>query len=278
MDAAERSQFPGYAVVERLYAGARSRVYRARSTGDGRNVVLKVANTSAAMIDEALARLRHEMAMLAQIRSDRVIRAIDAGRIGDDAVLVLEDAGGESLDRYLARARLSLADALGLAIHVVAALGDVHAAGIIHKDVTPGNIVYDAATGRARLIDFDVATAWRTERHGFAMPRPLEGTPRYMAPEQTGRMNRIIDSRADLYGFGVTLFELLAGRVPFGDTDILSIVHAHLAVRPPALDTIDPAIPRPLAAIVGKLLAKAPEDRYQTAAGLLADLRICLER
>ena len=99
-----------------------------------------------------------------------------------------------------------------------------------------------------------------------------------MAPEQTGRMNRATDSRADLYAFGVTLFELLTGRLPFLDTDILSIVHAHLAVRPPAPDTIDPTIPRPVSAIVMKLLAKAPEDRYQTADGVLADLQTCAAR
>jgi len=106
----------------------------------------------------------------------------------------------------------------------------------------------------------------------------LEGTLRYMAPEQTGRMNRATDSRADLYAFGVTLFELLTGRLPFTETDILSIVHAHVAVRPPAPSKLDPAIPRPLSAIVMKLLAKAPEDRYQTAAGLLADLKTCASR
>jgi tRNA A-37 threonylcarbamoyl transferase component Bud32 len=271
-------QLPGYAAVEQLYAGARSTVYRARSSRDGRRVVLKLARSGAAMIDESLARLRHEMAILTAIRSDRVVRALDVVRVGDDAALVLEDFGGESLDRYLARARFSLGDTLGLAIGVVAALRDVHAAGIIHKDVTPSNIVYNAATGQARLIDFDIATAWRTERHGFVPPSTLEGTLLYMAPEQTGRMNRIIDSRADLYAFGVTLFELLTGQLPFADGDTLSIVHAHVAIAAPAPDEIDPAIPRPVAAIVEKLLAKAPEDRYQTAAGLLADLRTCVER
>src|ERR1044071_732789 len=271
-------QLPGYAAVEQLYAGARSTVYRAQSSRDGRRVVLKLARSGAAMLDESLARLRHEMAILTAIRSDRVVRALDVVRVGDDAALVLEDFGGESLDRYLARARFSLGDTLGLAIGVVAALRDVHAAGIIHKDVTPSNIVYNAATGQARLIDFDIATAWRTERQGFTPPSRLEGTLLYMAPEQTGRMNRVIDSRADLYAFGVTLFELLTGRLPFIDTDILSIVHAHVAVRPPAPDEIDPAIPQPIAAIINKLLAKAPEDRYQTAAGLFADLRTCVER
>ena len=268
----------GYARVERLYAGSRSTVYRARASTDDQPVVLKVSHTAPGMVDEALARLRREMAILTSIRSDHVVHAIDVVRLGDGAALVLEDFGGESLDRHLGRTRLSLADTLGIAIHAAAALRDVHAAGIIHKDVTPSNIVYNAATGQARLIDFDVATAWRTERHGLVSPTTLEGTLRYMAPEQTGRMNRIVDSRADLYAFGVTLFELLTGRLPFTDDDVLAIVHAHLAVRPPPPAAIDPAIPRPVSAIVTKLLAKAPEDRYQTAAGLLADLRTCFER
>ncbi|HEY0477799.1 MAG TPA: AAA family ATPase [Kofleriaceae bacterium] len=272
------SPFPGYAGIDRLHAGTRSTVYRARRIADGAPVILKVARASHAGLDESLARLRHELEILGSIRSDRVIRGHGVAVLGTDAVLVLEDAGGESLDRCLARARFSLADALGVAIGVAAALRDVHAAGIIHKDVTPGNIVFDAATGQARLIDFDLATAWRTDHDGFVSPNKLEGTLRYMAPEQTGRMNRVTDRRADLYALGVTLFELLTGRLPFLDTDVLSIVHAHLAVRPPAPDQLDPAIPRTLSAIVTRLLAKAPEDRYQTADGLLADLETCAAR
>src|SRR4051812_40668242 len=120
------TQLPGYAAVEQLYAGSRSRVYRARAQSDGRSVVLKLARSGAATLDESLARLRHEMAILTAIRSDRVVRALDVVRLGDDAALVLEDFGGESVDRFLARARFSLADTLGLAIGVVAALRDVH--------------------------------------------------------------------------------------------------------------------------------------------------------
>jgi hypothetical protein len=129
--------------------------------------------------------------------------------------------------------------------------------------------------GYVLVIDFDIATAWRTDHRGFVSPARLEGTLLYMAPEQTGRMNRATDGRADLYALGATLFEMLTGRPPFVDPDLLSIVHAHLAVRPPAPDAIDPELPRTVSAIVMKLLAKAPEDRYQTAEGLLSDLRTC---
>jgi predicted ATPase/signal transduction histidine kinase/tRNA A-37 threonylcarbamoyl transferase component Bud32 len=269
---------PEYAATERLYVGTRSTVYRGRRITDGESVILKIANVGHATLGESLALLRRELELLASIRSDRVICGLEVTTFGADAMLVVQDIGGESLDRALARARLSLADALGLALGICAALRDVHAAGIIHKDIAPNNIVFNAATGETRLIDFDIATAWRTDHHGFVAPRALEGTLRYMAPEQTGRMNRATDSRADLYAFGVTLFEMLTGRLPFTETDALSIVHAHLAVRPPAPDTIDPAIPGPVSAIVMKLLAKAPEDRYQTAEGALADLRICVVR
>ena len=274
----DTSSFPGFVAAQPLYAGSRSTVFRARRIADDQPVILKVANASHTGTEEALARLRHEAAILAAICSKRVIHVDGVVMFGDEAALVEHDLGGESLDRYLARARFSLADALGLALGVAAALRDVHAAGIIHKDVNPNNIVYNARTGEIRLIDFDLATAWRTNHHGFVSPHSLEGTLRYMAPEQTGRMNRVTDSRADLYALGVTLFELVTGRLPFTDTDILSIVHAHLAVRPPAPETIDPSIPGPVSAIVMKLLAKAPEDRYQTADGLHADLRTCLDR
>jgi predicted ATPase/signal transduction histidine kinase/tRNA A-37 threonylcarbamoyl transferase component Bud32 len=276
MSVAATPKLPGYAAIERIYQGVRSTVCRARRAGDGAPVILKIANPSHAALDEARARLGHELAILRSIKSERVARALEIATLDDTAMLVMQDSGGESLDRHLGRGRLALADCLGIAIGVIAALRDVHAAGIIHKDVTPNNIVHDAASGETRLIDFDVATTWRTDHQGFVAPSRLEGTLLYMAPEQTGRMNRATDSRADLYAFGVTLFEMLTGRLPFLDSDILSIVHAHLAVRPPSPHVIDPAIPAALSAIVLKLLAKAPEDRYQTADGVLADLCACL--
>src|SRR5262245_33954027 len=140
MHAEATSQFPGYAAIELLYTGSRTTVFRARRVADDKPVILKVANTGHASLDEALARLRHEVDIIEAIGSPRVIRVYDVATLGGDTVLVVQDFGSESVDRYLARAQLSLADTLGIAISVVAALRDVHAAGVLHKDVTPGNI------------------------------------------------------------------------------------------------------------------------------------------
>ena len=275
MRAHETSQLPGYAIAGQIYEGSRSTVYRAVRVDDGQPVILKVANTDRVALDEAHARLTHELESIQAIASDRVIRAYGVATFPDQVALVLQDIGGESIATWLGRGRLGLAHALAIAIGAAEALREVHAAGIIHRDVTPNNIVFNAATGEVQLIDFDIATAWRTDHRGFVPPGTLEGTLLYMAPEQTGRMNRATDRRADLYALGATLFEMLAGRPPFVESDLLSIVHAHLAVRPPPPETLVPGLPAPVSAIVMKLLAKAPEDRYQTAHGVLADLRAC---
>jgi len=277
MCAHETSQTPGYAIGELIYEGPRSTVYRAVRVADGLPVILKIANAGRGPLDEAQARLAHELDTLQAIESDRVIRGYAIATFPEQVALVLQDVGADSVATWLSRGRLRLADALGIAVGVAEALRDVHAAGVIHRDVTPHNIVFAAATGEVRLIDFDIATAWRIDHRGFVPPGKLEGTLLYMAPEQTGRMNRATDRRADLYAFGATLFEMLTGRPPFVESDILSIVHAHLAVRPPPPATLVPEIPAPVSALVMKLLAKAPEDRYQTAHGVLVDLRACAE-
>ena len=154
-------------VKARLPGLSRTTVYRARRISDDHRVILKVANPSHAPLDESLARLRRELEIVDAVRSERVVRAHEVAAVGGSALLIVQDLGGESLDRYLARARFALADVLGIAIGAAAALRDVHAAGIIHRDVTPNNIVFNATTGEIRLIDFDIATldGSATRRH-----------------------------------------------------------------------------------------------------------------
>jgi hypothetical protein len=182
------------------------------------------------------------------------------------------------LKSWLARGRVSLEEGLRLAARLASIVGDVHAAQIIHKDINPHNIVYNPQTGVAKLIDFDIATQLRSEGARFSAAAGLEGTLAYIAPEQTGRMNRALDYRADLYSLGITIYELLTGVLPHDSGDPLEIVHFHIAgaLTPPHV--CDPQVPRVVSDIVAKLLAKAPEDRYQSAIGAAHDLAVCHEQ
>src|SRR6516165_86835 len=165
---------------------------------------------------------------------------------------------------------------LRFAAGLVTALGKLHQRRLIHKDIKPAKILVNSATGAVWLTGFGIASRLPRERQSPEPPEVIAGTLAYMAPEQTGRMNRSIDSRADLYALGVTFYQLLTGALPFQAADAMEWVHCHIARQPvpPAERVAD--VPDPVSALVLKLLAKAVEDRYQTAAGLERDLRHCL--
>ena len=189
-------------------------------------------------------------------------------------MLVLEDPGGEPLARLLGQP-WEITSFLRVAIGLATALGRLHQRGLIHKDVKPAHVLVNAATGAVWLTGFGIASRLPRERQAPAPPEVIAGTLAYMAPEQTGRMNRSIDSRSDLYACGVTLYEMLTGVLPFSAADPMEWVHCHIARQPtPPGERVD-GIPGPLSAIVMKLLAKTAEERYQTAAGVAADLRRC---
>src|SRR5580704_15043897 len=162
---------------------------------------------------------------------------------------------------------------LRIAIGIAAALGSLHARGIIHRNVKPGNILVASATGHVWLTGFGIASPFLRGRQLPEPPAEIAGTLAYMAPEQTGRMNRSIDSRSALYAYGVTLYEMLTGVLPFTATDPLEWVHCHIARHPVPPNERLEGISEQISAIVMKLLAKTPEERYQTAAGVESDLR-----
>jgi predicted ATPase/signal transduction histidine kinase/GAF domain-containing protein len=264
----------GFQVIEQLHASRRSVVQRARRQDGGAPVVLK-SNGPDVPPEQALARHEHEREILQSLRSDLVIKAYEIVRTGPLAALVLEDFGGESLRRWLDHGPLPFEEALQIALLTARALCDVHDAGVFHRDINPHNIVYNRQSRALKLIDFDIATTFRmAATRRFAASGALAGTLRYMAPEQTGRMNRGADQRADLYSLGMTLYELFTGRLPHDSDEPVALVHFHLAVEPVAPERVSPAVPSLLSDVILKLLAKAPEDRYQTAAGLQADLEL----
>jgi tetratricopeptide (TPR) repeat protein len=165
---------------------------------------------------------------------------------------------------------------LDLAVGIAAALTQLHRHGLVHKDIKPANIVVNRATGAIKLTGFGIASRLPRERQAPAPPETIAGTLAYMAPEQTGRMNRSIDARSDLYALGVTLYQMLTGALPFSAADPMEWVHCHIARKPVPPDERLKNIPAPVSAVILKLLAKTAEDRYQTAGGVERDLRRCL--
>jgi predicted ATPase/signal transduction histidine kinase len=187
---------------------------------------------------------------------------------------LVKDPPGRPLAE-LCRAPIPLNTFLELAISIAGALIAVHQNGIIHKNIKPQNILVEEGTCSAHLIDFSLASRLPREQPTAQSPRVIAGSLAYISPEQTGRMNRWLDARTDLYSLGVTFYEMLTGRLPFQAEDAIEWVHCHIARTPQAPAEIDPTIPLPVSDIVMKLLAKAAEDRYQSALGLRFDLETC---
>src|SRR5229473_207337 len=220
-------------------------------------------------------RLGHEYSLAHELRSEWTARPVALTEHQGRTALVLEDPGGEPLDG-LVGAPMELGLFLRLAVGLASSLRELHAQEIIHKDVKPANALVDIATGRVWLTGFGIASRLRRQRQAPEAPEVIAGSLPYMAPEQTGRMNRSIDSRSDLYAAGVTLYEMLTGSLPFHASDPMEWVHSHIARRPVPPAERREEVPGPVSAIILKLLAKTPEERYQTAAGVEGDLRRCL--
>jgi predicted ATPase/signal transduction histidine kinase/ActR/RegA family two-component response regulator len=223
----------------------------------------------------SLERLEHEYALRADLDASWAARPIALSRHNDRWALLLEDPGGEPLDRILA-GPMETAEFLHLAIPLTNAVRQMHERGLIHKNIKPGNILVHRSSGGVWLTGFGIASRLPREHQAPAPPEVIAGTLAYMAPEQTGRMNRSVDSRSDLYSLGISFYEMLTGRLPFSATDAMEWVHCHVARQAAPANEHVRKMPGVLSSIVMKLLAKTAEDRYQTAAGLEVDLRRCL--
>src|SRR4051794_21843957 len=244
-----------------------------RGSGNGLAPILLIAaeETSPGCVE----RLEQEYALKSEL--DAAWAALPFALTHDNGrmTLVLEDPGGTPLDQLLG-CPLDISHFLRIAILLAGALRHVHERGLIHKDIKPANILVESASSNVWLTGFGIASRLPRERQAPAPPEVIAGTLAYMAPEQTGRMNRSVDSRSDLYALGVTFYQMLTGSLPFTAADPMEWVHCHIARKPLPPSERSKNIPVPVSEIIMKLLAKTAEERYQTAAGVESDLRRCL--
>src|SRR6266436_5807119 len=266
----------GY-MFEPLREGADFTLYRGRQHGNPSSV-LAIALSAEQSSPQTLRRLEHEYSLAAELDPAWAAKPLALTRLEGRTILLLNDPGGEPLDLFLERNQgqpVDLTRFLRIAIGLTTALGQVHRRGLIHKDIKPANVLVDGADS-VWLTGFGIASQLPHERQALGPPEMIAGTLAYMAPEQTGRINRSIDARSDLYSLGVTLYQMLTGAPPFSATDPLEWVHCQIACLPiPPVDRA--AVPESLSSITMKLLAKNAEERYQSASGLEADLRQCLQ-
>jgi len=272
-------QLPGYRIHSCLWRNNGRVAYRAERLDDGMTVTIETLAAEYPDRKQA-ASLRHEASIAARLEGARGVRKVHQliGH-GSGNLALITDFHDRTLTSQLNLSdggRLPVVHALEITRDLVLALGDIHSRNIIHKSLTPSNVLLNARTGELALTGFGIASELSQERQTTELSDEFEGLLAYISPEQTGRMNRSLDYRSDYYSLGVLLFELLTGQVPFLAHSTLEWVHQHISQLPPAPDTVTPEIPKAVSAIVLKLLSKSPEERYQSCEGLLHDLDVCL--
>ncbi|MGI0492694.1 PAS domain S-box protein [Alkalinema pantanalense CENA528] len=285
-------EIAGYLLGEVLYESAHTLVYRAIRRDDHQPVIIKFLRTSYPTVLE-LIRFQNQFHCAQSIQSSLIVQPYALEPWQNGFALIMEDFGGISLRDYLDRAQstnsalasspafphasiaLPLAEFFSIAcqlVEILELLGQHH---LIHKDIKPSNLLINPDTQLVKLTDFSLASLLPKESPTLLPLQRLEGTLAYLSPEQTGRMNRGIDYRSDFYAMGITWFELLTGRLPFHGEDALEWVHCHIAQQPPLAHEYNPIVPPMLAEIINKLMAKDPNDRYQSVLGLRHDLEFC---
>ncbi|MEZ4340322.1 MAG: protein kinase [Sandaracinaceae bacterium] len=260
------SRLGAYELREQLGAGGMGRVFRARDVAGGPDVALKVLLPAWARDAEQLARFKREARVLSQLSSPFVARFVAANEDAGFHYLVMELVEAESAQTLCdARGKLELETALDVVCDVARAVADVHALGLVHRDIKPDNVLVDLSSSppRVKLCDFGIARS--TEPEAQLTQSGTVGTPAYMAPEQID--GRPVDPRTDVYALGATLYCLLTGKPPFVGAGT-RVMLAHLSETAAPLDELDPTIPRAVSDVVRRCLAKSADERYRDATEL----------
>lgn len=270
-----------YQIEKEIYHSANSTLYLAKKevvdNGNiGQKFVLKQLRKEFPTPEE-IARFKREFEITRSLQEEGIIKVYELLKYQNTYIIVLEYFEGDSIANFLSSNTFAVNEVLPIAISIAESLGNVHKNKIIHKDINPFNIVWNLKTGKVKIIDFGISSELSHETTSLQNLNVLEGTLNYMSPEQTGRMNRSVDYRTDLYSLGATLYHMLTGQVPFIGHDAMEIVHSHIAKDPTPPHELNKKIPEILSKIILRLMAKTAEKRYQSASGLVYDLKWCLE-
>ncbi|MBF0102350.1 MAG: response regulator [Desulfobacterales bacterium] len=261
----------GYSVKEMIYEGENSQVYRGSRDIDSMPIIIKIPSARTLSIRENM-RFQHEYNLLCSVDLSRIIKVYDLIQYRSGFAIIEEDYGASDLSMFLDDKSLDLKSFFIIAIQIAEGIAHLHKHKIIHKDIHPGNILVHPETHEVKLTDFGLSTLVDGEIQEACNPDMIEGTLAYISPEQTGRMNRLIDQRSDLYSLGICYYRMLTGRMPFSASDPMELVHCHIALQPIAPHDINQGVPLPLSNLVMKLMEKKAENRYQSANGVMMDL------
>ncbi len=264
----------GYKIKEEIFKSGNSSIYRGTRVSDNYPVVIKLLNREYPTSEE-LSAFTREYEIMDRLSGDGIIKAYSIVEYNNSLAIIMEDIGGEPIAKTLQSINAGIAVKLSLAIQMTHSLIQTHQQNIIHKDVNPTSFIWNYRTNQVKIIDFGISAELIRESPQSIDLNVLEGTINYISPEQTGRINRPIDYRTDLYSLGVTFYELFTGQLPFTGEDESEIVYGHIAKAPIPPKDINPDIPATLSEIVMKMISKTAEDRYQSALGVKKDLEYC---
>src|SRR5210317_70712 len=258
-----------------IYESPKSKLYKLESSEWNTPVLLKILNIEFPTPNE-ISQFYNEFQILETLDIPYIRKPLKKAKYDGKHCMYLQWENSQTIKEAFRGKQSDIIDFLHIAIAITKAVGELHQNKIIHKDLNPNNILVDLQKRSVKLISFGIASKINLKEQHLGNPEHLQGTLAYISPEQTGRMNRVVDYRSDLYSLGVTLYEMLAGQSLFKANDALEMVHNHLAVIPTSLHLVNPNVPKPIADIISILLSKKAEDRYQSAFGLLQDLEDCL--
>ena len=266
----------GYHIQQLLFQTGKTVFYKALDEKNNSTVFLQEPESDMPSFDE-LVGLKNDFEITQSLDAEGALKSLSLVKSRSGISLIKEYFDGIPLSRFIQTKKLSVEEFLKIAIGLTEILQEVHSNFIIHKDINPDNFLINPYTLTIKLWNFHAASLLTKEQPELGNSGILQGSLLYIAPEQTGRMNRSVDQRADLYSLGITFYRLLCDRLPFNYKNVMELVHAHLAKHPDEPFSIDKNIPKPLSDIVMKLIAKNAEDRYQSARGLKEDLGNCLQ-